>query len=89
MAQQTDNSDSHTWLQLRCDPEFKENVRIAAAQSGKSMSEFVRDTLQRTWTGTGSEISISKKESDTTSPSGDFEGDESPQKSDNSGGTKA
>ncbi|WP_083902760.1 ribbon-helix-helix protein, CopG family [Natrinema versiforme] len=57
MAQNTDKSDSYTFLQIRCESDFKENLRVAAAQSGKSMSEFVRETLQQTWEGTESEIS--------------------------------
>lgn len=44
------DQDSPTFLQVRCDDEFKRSVRVAAAKSDKSMSEWVRNQIRNVLT---------------------------------------
>ncbi|WP_425601060.1 toxin-antitoxin system HicB family antitoxin [Halosolutus halophilus] len=44
MSSRTD--DGETVIHVRCDPDLKTDVRVAAAEQDKSMSQYVRDTLR-------------------------------------------
>lgn len=36
----------HPYIHVRCKPELKRKIRVAAAACGQDMSEFVRDQLR-------------------------------------------
>lgn len=52
MVRQADNQENTEVMNFKCDPEFKRNVRVSAAQSGKSMSEWIREELRESFDGT-------------------------------------
>lgn len=63
MAQHSDKSTSDDLLQIRCNSEFKQEVRVLAAKAEyDSMSAYVRDTLREKFPeGPQSEISMSSR----------------------------
>ena len=85
MSQRTGESEKDEILQVRCDPSFKQKLRVEAAKTGKQMSEYVRDTLRTQWS-TGR---LPNKDPDTSTctpePSIDSDSPDNGKKSDTNG----
>lgn len=88
MAQGTDNSTSTEQLQIRCESAFKQKLRVEAAKDGKSMSQFVRDTLRETWNGTSHPNKSIDTSGENTTQSGDYQESGKAKKSETIGKTK-
>lgn len=54
MAQEANQDGDRILFQIRMEESFKQTLRVEAAKAGKSMSEYVRSTLEKRWNDGGS-----------------------------------